>query len=228
MSNINVLKQLLLVLKPDSPDRRIVCIEETDTGKGDVILSFYLWYIFNLTSSPAYMVGFRDTYGHYQNLGLKFDFNLLSMSNKQRFTFVEPEATFIGLIDHVQQLIARYPTGPIYMIVDDISTLLLLGEKIENIILFLIFVKNERRLFLVFGCWKHKSDESSKRLASILSHQADIRISLAPLATGFSNTATGTMRITSYETIYKICDVSYLYKLTDNGLTLTLNSETIR
>lgn len=227
MSNVSVLEQLMLILKPELSSRQMVCVEETDTSKGDVILSFYLWYVFNKTASPVCMVGVRDTYGHYQNLGTKLHYNLLSMSNKQRFKFIESETTISGLIEHVQQMMDQYPNDPIYMIIDDISILLFLGQKFEDIIRFLTFSKCQERLFLVFGCWKHKSDDLSKRLASISSHLADIRVALAPLITGFSNTATGTMRITSHETIYKINDVSYLYKLTDNGLMLTLNSGTI-
>lgn len=226
MSNVGVLEQLKFVLKPDLPDRRMVCVEETDTGKGDAILSFYLWYIFNKTDSPVCMVGVRDTYGHYQNVGLKFHYNLLSMSNKNRFTFVESKASVHHLFDCAKTLIEQHPKGPVYMIVDDISTLLLLGEKLEEIVDFLTFAKHQQRLFLVFACWKHKIDESSKRLASAASYMSDIRVALAPLVTGFSNTATGTMRITSNESVYQIDDISYLYKLVDNGFTLTLNSGT--
>lgn len=227
MSNVSVLEQLKLVLKPDLPDRRIVCVEETDTGKGDAILSFYMWYIFNKTDSPVCMVGIRDTYGHYQNVGLKFHYNLLSMSNKNRFTFVESETSIHHLVDIAKSLIKRHPNGPVYMIVDDISTLLLLGEKLEDIVGFLTFAKRQQRLFLVFACWRHKTDESAKRLASAASYLSDIRVALAPLVTGFSNTATGTMRITSNESIYQIDDISYLYKLVDNGFTLKLNSDTL-
>ncbi|VVC36100.1 Hypothetical protein CINCED_3A012716 [Cinara cedri] len=228
MTNVDVLEQLKLVLKPDLPDRRLVCIEETDTAKSDVILSFYMWYIFNKTDSPVCMVGIRDTYGHYQNVGMKFHYNLLSMSNKKRFTFVESETSASGLVACAQKLMERHPTGPVYMIVDDISTVLLLAEKLEDIVGFLTFAKCQERLTLVFGCWKHKSDELAKRLACIASHLADIRVALAPLVTGFSNTATGTMRITSNKSLYQIEDISYLYKLTDNGLTLKLNSGTIK
>lgn len=218
----------MLVLNPESSHRRTVCIEETDTAKADVILSFYLWYVFNKTSGSVCMVGIRDTYGHYQNIGLKFHYNMLLMSNKQRLRFVESEMTADSLIELAQELMQQKPTGPIYMIVDDISALLLLGEKLEDIIRFLTFTKCQERLFMVFGCWKHKADNSSKRLASMASHLADVKVALAPLATGFSNTTTGTMRITSYENLYKVNDLSYLYKLTDNGLILTLNSGTIR
>jgi len=226
-SNFEVLEQLKLVLKPDFADRRMVCVEETDTSKGDVILSFYMWYAFTKTDSPVCMVGVRDTYGHYQNIGLKFHYNLLSMSNRKRFTFVESVDSVAGLTDCTRELLERHPTGPIYLVVDDLSVFLLLGERLEDIVDFLTFVKHQQRLFLVLGCWKHKMDVSTKRLASIASHLADIRVSLAPLVTGFSNTATGTMRITSNESIYQIDDVSYLYKLTDNGLTLTLNSKIV-
>lgn len=226
-SNRTVLEQLRLSLKPESSDRRLVCVEETDTGKGDVILAFYMWYVFNKTESPVCMVGVRDTYSHYQNVGLKFHYNLLVMSNKKRFTFVEAETSSTSLVDCVQNTLERYPTGPVYMIVDDVSTLLLLGEKLENIIDFLMFAKRQQRLFLVFGCWKHKADEAAQRLASAASHLADVRVALAPLATGYSRTATGTMRITSNDTLYRTDDVSYLYKLVDNGFTLTLNSETV-
>jgi len=103
-----------------------------------------------------------------------------------------------------------------------------LGEKLQDIVGFLAFAKRQPRLFLVFGCWKHKADESAKRLTSTASHLADIRVALAPLVTGFSNTATGTMRITTHRSLYCIDDVSYLYKLADNGLKLTLNSVTVR
>lgn len=228
MSNADVLEQLKLVLRPDLPDRRLVCVEETDTAKIDVILSFYMWYAFNKTISPVCMVGVRDTYGHYQNVGMKFHYNLLSMSNKNRFTFVESETSASGLVDCARKLMQQYPTGPVYMIVDDISTMLLLAETLENIIGFLTFAKCQDRLSLVFGCWKHKTDELAKRLACAASHLSDVKVALAPLVTGFSNTATGTMRITSNESLYQIDDVSYLYKLIDNGLTLTLNSGTIR
>lgn len=228
MSNVTILEQMKLVLKPDLSDRRIVCVEETDTSKGDAILAFYMWYIFNKTESPVCMVGVRDTYGHYQNVGLKFHYNLLSMYNKKRFVFVESETSVGGLFDCAKKLLEQNPTGDVYMIVDDISTMLLLGVKLEDIIGFLTFVKCQQRLFLVFGCWKHKVDESTKRLASAASHLADVKVALAPLVTGFSNTATGTMRITSNESIYQTDDVSYLYKLVDNGFTLTLNSATVR
>lgn len=228
MSNVNVLEQLKLVLRPDLDDRRMVCVEETDTGKGDFILSFYMWYALNRTDSPVYMVGVRDTYGHYQNIGLKFHYNLLSMSNKNRFLFVEAETSVNQLVNCAKDLLERHPTGSVYMIVDDISTLLLLGETLEDIVSFLVFAKGQQRLILVYGCWKHKVDEFSKRLASAASHLADVRVTLAPLVTGFSSTATGTLRITSNESVYQIEDVSYLYKLVDNGLTLTLNSGTVR
>lgn len=229
MSNLNVLEQLKLVLKPDASDRQVVCIEETDTGKGDIILSFYMWYVFNKTDSPVCMVGVRDTYGHYQNLGLKFHYSLLSMSNRKRFKFVEVESCVISsLVDCVQKLMEEYPKGPVYLIIDDVSTLLLLGEPLKEIIGFLTYAKCQERLFLVFGCWKHKVDESVKKLTSAASHLADIKVALAPLVTGFSNTVTGTMRITSYETMYQIDDVSYLYKLVDNGFTLTLNSGKVK
>lgn len=228
MANADVLEQLKLVLKPDLPDRRLVCIEETDTAKGDIILSFYMWYVFKKTDSPVCMVGIRDTYGHYHNVGMKFHYNLLSMSNKKRFTFVESETSASGLIECAQKLIKEHPIGSVYMIVDDISIMLLLTEKLEDIARFLIFAKSQDRLSLIFGCWKHKIDELTKRLACTASHLADVRVALAPLVTGFSNTVTGTMRITSNESVYQIEDVSYLYKLIDNGLTLTLNSGTIR
>lgn len=228
MSNANVLEQLRLVLRPDSPDRRMVCVEETDTSKGDAVLSFYMWYVFNRTDSAVCLVGVRDTYGHYQNVGLKFHYNLLSMSNKKRFTFVERGTTAGLLVDCARQLLEQRAAGTVYMIIDDVSTLLLLGEKLEDIVAFLAFAKRQPRLSLVFGCWRHGADESTKRLASAASHLADVRVALAPLVTGFSNTATGTMRITSNESAFRIDDVSYLYKLVDNGLTLTLNSGTVR
>ncbi|XP_025407260.1 uncharacterized protein LOC112681214 [Sipha flava] len=228
MSNVNVLEELKLVLKPDLPERRMVCAEETDTSKADIILSFYMWYVFNKTDSPVCMVGIRDTYGHYQNVGLKFHYNLLLMTNKKRFTFIESVMTVGRLVECAQNLLEQHPVGNVYMIVDDISALLFLGEKLEEIIGFLMFTKRHQRLYLVFGCWKHKFDETAKRLTSAASHLADIRVSLAPLVTGFSNSATGTMRITSNESIYQIEDVSYLYKLFDNGLTLSLNSKTVR
>jgi hypothetical protein len=132
------------------------------------------------------------------------------------------------LVECAQNLLEQHPVGNVYMIVDDISALLFLGEKLEEIIGFLMFTKRHQRLYLVFGCWKHKFDETAKRLTSAASHLADIRVSLAPLVTGFSNAATGTMRITSNESIYQIEDVSYLYKLFDNGFTLSLNSKTVR
>lgn len=228
MSDVNVLEQLKLVLRPDSPDRRMVCVEETDTSKGDAILSFYMWYIFSQTDSPVCVAGVRDTYGHYQNVGLKFHYNLLSMSNKKRFTFVECGTNVAFLVDCAQQLLERHPTGTVYMIVDDVSTLLLLGEKLEHIVGFLTFAKRQQRLSLVFGCWKHGVDESTKRLASAACHLADVRVALAPLVTGFSTTATGTMRITSNGSPFQIDDISYLYKLIDSGLTLKLNSATVR
>jgi len=206
----------------------MVCVEETDTSKGDVILSFYMWYVFNRTDSAVCLVGLRDTYGHYHNVGLKFHYNLLSMSNKKRFTFVEGSTTAGLLVDCARQMLEQHSVGTVYMIIDDISTLLLLGEKLEDIVGFLAFAKRQERLSLVFGCWKHGADESTKRLVSAASHLADIRVALAPLVTGFSNTATGTMRITSNESAFRIDDVSYLYKLVDNGLTLTLNSGTVR
>lgn len=228
MSNLNVLEQLKLVLKPDLLDRRMVCVEETDTSRADVILSFYMWYVFNKTDGPLCMVGLRDTYGHYQSVGLKLHYNLLLMTNKKRFTFIESVTSAGGLVEYAQNLLDQHPVGIVYMIVDDISALLLLGEKLEDIISFLVFAKCHQRLFLVFGCWKHKVDESAKRLASAASHLADVKVALAPLVTGFSNTATGTMRITSNESIYQIDDLSYLYKLLENGLTLSLNSMTVR
>jgi len=136
--------------------------------------------------------------------------------------------TTVGcLVDCAQQLLEQHATGTIYMIVDEVSTLLLLGEKLEDIVDFLMFVKRQQRLSLVFGCWRHRVDESAKRLASAASHLADIRVALAPLVTGFSNTATGLMRITFNESVFQIDDISYLYKLVDNGLTLTLNSGTV-
>lgn len=228
MSNVNVLEQLKLVLRPDLEDRRMICVEETDTSRSDVILSFYMWYAFNKTDRPVCMVGARDTYGHYQNVGLKFHYNLLSMSNKNKFTFIEAETSVDRLVDCAKALLERHPTGPVYMIIDDISTLLLLGESLENIVSFLMFAKRHLRLILVYGCWKHKADQSAKRLASAASHLADVRVALAPLVTGFSSSATGTLRITSNESVYQIEDVSYLYKLVDNGLMLTLNSGTVR
>ncbi|XP_060838339.1 uncharacterized protein LOC132920184 [Rhopalosiphum padi] len=228
MSNVDVLEQLQLVLRPDMLDRRIVCIEETDTAKADVILSFYMWYVFTKTDRPVCMVGVRDTYGHYQNLGVKFHYNLLSMYNQKRFAFIESAVSVDSLVDCAKELLDKHPTGFVYMVVDDISSLLLLGVKFEDIVGFLAFVKRQPRLYFVFGCWKHKADESAKRLASAVSHLSDIRVSLAPLVTGFSNTATGTMRITTHESFYRIDDVSYLYKLADNGLKLTLNSGTAR
>lgn len=228
MSNVNVLEELKFVLKPDLPNRRMVCAEETDTSKADVILSFYMWYVFNKTDCPVCMVGVRDTYGHYQKVGLKFHYNLLLMTNKKRFTFIDSVTSVGRLVECAQNLLEQHPVGFVYMIVDDISTLLLLGEKIEDIIGFLMFTKRQQRLYLVFGCWKHKVDESAKRLASAASHLADVKVALAPLVTGFSNTATGTMRITSNESIYQIEDFTYLYKLFDNGLTLSLNSKTVR
>lgn len=228
VSNVNVLEQLKLVLKPDLTDRRMVCVEETDTSRADVILSFYMWYVFNKTDSPVCMVGIRDTYGHYQNVGLKLHYNLLLMTNKKRFMFIESVTSVCHLVECAQNLLQQHSVGPVYMIVDDISALLLLGEKLEEIISFLAFTKRHQRLFLVFGCWKHKVDELAKRLASAASHLADVRVALAPLVTGFSHTATGTMRITSNESIYQVDDISYLYKLFDNGLTLSLNSRTVR
>lgn len=229
MSNVTVLEQLKLVLRPDAPSRRLICVEETDTSKGDIILSFYLWYVFNNTDCPVWMIGVRDTYGHYQNIGMKFHYNLLSMANRKRFSFVECDTLAAScLVDCAQKLLNEYETGPVYLIVDDVSALLLLGEKLENIVSFLMYVKQQERLFLVFGCRKHKADEPAKRLASAASHIADVRVALAPLITGFSNTATGTLRITSYESMYQVDDISYLYKLVDNGFTLNLNSETFR
>ncbi|KAL4121390.1 hypothetical protein QTP88_013912 [Uroleucon formosanum] len=228
MSNVDVLEQLQLVLKPDMSDRRIVCVEEADTAKADMVLSFYMWYVFTKTDLPVCMVGVRDTYGHYQNVGLKFHYNLLSMSNQKRFTFVESIVSVDGLVGCAQDLLKRYPTGSVYMVVDDVSSLLLLGERLEDIVEFLIFSKHQPRLYLVIGCWKHKADESAKRLASAVSHLADIRVALAPLVTGFSNTATGTMRITTHESLFRIDDMSYLYKLADNGLKLTLNLGSVR
>ncbi|CAI6348044.1 unnamed protein product [Macrosiphum euphorbiae] len=228
MSNVDVLEQLQLVLRPDMSDRRIVCVEEADTAKADMILSFYMWYVFTKTDLPVCMVGVRDTYGHYQNVGLKFHYNLLSMSNQKRFAFAESIVSVDGLVGCAQDLLKRYPTGSVYMVVDDVSSLLLLGESLEDIVRFLMFAKRQPRLCLVIGCWKHKADESAKRLASAVSHLADIRVALAPLVTGFSNTATGTMRITTHESMFRIDDVSYLYKLADNGLKLTLNSGSIR
>jgi len=150
------------------------------------------------------------------------------MSNQKRFAFVESIVSVDGLVNCAQDLLKRYPTGSVYMVVDDVSSLLLLGESLEDIVGFLIFAKCQPRLCLVIGCWKHKADESAKRLASTVSHLADIRVALAPLVTGFSNTATGTMRITTHESLFSIDDVSYLYKLTDNGLKLTLNSGSVR
>lgn len=228
MSNVDVLEQLQLVLRPDMSNRRFVCVEETDTAKADVILSFYMWYVFTKTDRPVCMVGIRDTYGHYQNVGLKFHYNLLSMSNQKRFVFVESVESIDGLVGCAQDLLQRHPTGSVYMVVDDISSLLLLGKKFEDIVGFLMFAKCQTRLCLVLGCWKHKADESAKRLASAVSHLSDIRVALAPLVTGFSDTATGTMRITTHESLYRIDDVSYLYKLADNGLKLTLNSGTVK
>lgn len=222
---VAVLEQLKLSLKPESSDRRMVCVEETDTGKGDIILSFYMWFAFNKTDVPVCMVGLRETCGHYQNVGLKFQYNLLVMTNKKRFTFVEAvETSAASLVDCARNLLEQHPTGPVYMIVDDISTLLLLGEKLENIVGFLTFAKRQQRLRLVFGCWKHKADEAAKRLAAAASHLSDVRVALAPLATGFSSAATGTMSITSNGTGHQTDSVSYLYKLVDNGFTLTLNS----
>lgn len=229
-SNVDTLEQLVLALKPDSAFRRIVCVEETDTAKGDVILSFYMWYALTRTDSPVCVLGIRDTYGHYRNLGLKFRYDLLSACNKKKFTFVEPASdgpSVSRLVDCAQDLLKLHPTGTVYMIVDDISVLLLLGERLEDVVDFLTFVKRQQRLSLVFGCWKHRADEYTKRLASAASHLADVKVALAPLVTGFSSTATGTMRITYNESIFQINDVSYLYKLVDNGLTLTLNSRTI-
>lgn len=228
MSNVDVLEQLQLVLRPDVWDRRIVCVEETDTAKADAILSFYMWYVFTKTDRPLCMVGVRDTYGHYQNVGLKFHYNLLSMSNQKRFSFIESATTVDSLVGYAQDLLERHPTGSVYMVVDDICTMLLLGEKLNDIVAFLAFAKCQPRLCLVFGCWKHKADEATERLASAASHLADVRVALAPLDTGYSNTATGTMRITVHESLYCISDVSYLYKLVDNGLKLTLNSGTVR
>lgn len=228
MSNVDVLEQLQLVLRPDMSDRQIVCVEETDTAKADMILSFYMWYVFTKTDLPVCMVGIRDTYGHYQNIGMKFHYNLLSMSNQKRFSFIESVMSIDGLVGCARELLERYPTGSVYMVVDDASSLLLLGERLEDIVGFLIFVKKQPRLCLVLGCWKHKADESAKRLAAAVSHLADIRVALAPLVTGFSNTATGTMRITSHGSLYHIDDVSYLYKLADNGFKLTLNSGNVR
>jgi len=150
------------------------------------------------------------------------------MSNQKRFEFVESIVSVDGLVGCAQDLLKRYPTGSVYMVVDDVSSLLLLGESLEDIVGFLIFSKQQPRLCLVIGCWKHKADESAKRLASAVSHLADIRVALAPLVTGFSNTATGTMRITTHESLFRIDDVSYLYKLADNGLKLTLNSGSVR
>lgn len=228
MTNVDVLEQLQLVLRPDLSDRRIVCVEETDTAKSDVILSFYMWYVFTKTDRPVCMVGVRDTYGHYQNVGLKFHYNLLSMYNQKRFEFIESAVSVDSLVGCAQDLLQKYPTGLVYMVVDDISSLLLLGEKFEDIVGFLVFAKSQPRLCLVLGCWKHKADDSAKRLVSAVSHLADIRVALAPLITGFSNTATGTMRITTHESMFCIDDVSYLYKLADNGLKLTLNSGNVR
>ncbi|XP_022180275.1 uncharacterized protein LOC111040623 [Myzus persicae] len=227
MSNVDVLEQLQLVLKPDMPDRRLVCVEETDTAKADMILSFYMWYAFTKTDLPVQLIGTRDSYGHYQNVGLKFHYNLLSMSNQSRFEYVDSVECINDLFNYTGDLLKRYPTGPTYMVVDDISSFLLLGATLSDIITFLMYVKHEPRLRLVIGCWKHKDDESAKRLASAISHTADIRVALAPLVTGFSNTATGTMRITTHESQCGIEEVSYLYKLADNGLKLTLNSGTV-
>lgn len=223
-SKLDILDQLKLVLKADSSDRRIVCIEETDTAKGDVVLSFYMWYAFTKTDSPVCMVGVRDTYGHYQNIGLKFNYNLLLMSNKKRFTFVEPDnISVLHLVNCVKELMKQHSTGTLYMIVDDISELLLFNEKFEDIVDFLTFAKQQQRLSLIFGCRRHKADDVAQRLASVASHLADAKVALAPLVTGFSNIVTGTMRITSNNSAYQIEDVSYLYKLVDNGLTMTLN-----
>lgn len=228
MSYLRVLEKMKLVLKPDSSERRIVCVEETDTSKGDIILAFYMWYIFKETKSPVYMVGVRDTYGHYQNVGLKFRYSLMLMCNQKRFVFVEFETSIEGLFDCAKNLMEQHPIGDVYMVIDDVSALLLLGVKLKDIIDFLTYVKCQPRLILVFGCWKHKADESTKRLASAASHLADIKVALTPLVTGFSNFITGTLRITSNESIYQMDDASYKYKLVDNGFIFELNSETVK
>lgn len=227
--NPDVLEQLKLALKPEATDRRMVCVEETDTAKGDAILSFYMWYAFTKTDSPVCVLGVRDAYGHYQHVGLKFRYNLLSMSGKRRFEFVEPDecGSAARLVDRARDLLERHPVGTVYMMVDDIGALLLLGERLEDVVGFLAFAKRQPRLSLVFGCWKHAADEPARRLAAAASYLADVRVALAPLATGFSDAATGTMTITSAAG-RKDDDVSYLYKLVDSGLTLMLNSRTVR
>ncbi|XP_050524964.1 uncharacterized protein LOC126896325 [Daktulosphaira vitifoliae] len=228
MSNTSTMEELSLVLKPDNEDRKIIFIEETGTSKGDIIISFYLWRLFNRTNHTISMIGFRDTFGHYHSLGMKLHYNLLIMVNKNRFKFSEGNLSVKFLYSHLEKLVDENKNGPIYLIIDDISILMLMNESIENIIEFLIYVKNLERIYLIFGCWRNKVDNLSKRLAAAASHLSDLKIALAPLATGFSDTATGTMRITSFESIFNINDVSYLYKLFDNNLTLKLNSDKIR
>ncbi|XP_050422927.1 uncharacterized protein LOC126834792 [Adelges cooleyi] len=223
MANASVFEELRLVLRPDDADRRIVCIEETETAKGDIITAFYLWYILNKTDRPVLMFGVRDAFGHYHNVGLKYNYNLLSMANKKRFQFVEPEHSIRSWLDPVEKLMEKCPNETLYLIVDDLSVPLLLGETVENIVAFLTYVRKHQSIVLIFACWKHKVDDATKRLAAVASHLSDVKIALAPLPTGFSNAATGTMRITSYKTMFDMSDISYLYKLSDNGLSLTLN-----
>lgn len=203
---------------------------------------------------------FHNTFGHFHNVGMKLGYNLKKFQNT-RIKVIEPLKLVIKNIqtdseseeklldfsssnNHLVRQLAQIIQNKcisiekesmdqkVYIIIDDLSHLFDLGLSMEDVWLFIrylrTFVNEEPLLTLCIGSHIYKTcdDNCLPNLAAVIIKQfADLVINVQPLETGFSKSASGKMIVhwNALNERHKFKwpeEMIYLYKLLDREVKL--------
>ncbi|XP_058803757.1 elongator complex protein 6 [Phymastichus coffea] len=190
---------------------------------------------------------FHNTFGHFHNVGMKLDYNLKKVQDKN-VKVIEPlrlvtrnmEMSTSNLVKELAGIIQikcistekESVDQKVYVIIDDLSHLFDIGLSMEDVWLFTrylrSFVKQEPFFTVCIGSHIYKSlgHQCLPNLAAVvLKHFADLIISVQPLETGFSKSASGKVivywKASNERHKFKWPkETMYLYKLLDRQVKL--------
>ncbi|XP_054267391.1 elongator complex protein 6-like [Macrosteles quadrilineatus] len=198
-----------LRLKDKDLSGKLLQVVEEHGASSTFVIASLMWNA-TRTSTSICLVALQNSSTHYQNVAKKLGFNLTAVDNKTvvldpvwEKSLTEPTNLELSRLDgtlyeDVKTALASM-SGKKCLIVDDLSVLITAGVDLAGVVSLLQclrqLMEDDKDLSLLVCSHVSENCEDHRLLADFTSHVADLRVTVAPLRTGFSTNVTGSLEV---------------------------------
>lgn len=224
-------------------DGKLILIEERHNSDANFLLSSIVYNAVRKNCGICFVL-FHNTFNHYQNVGMKFGYNLTSLREKGKIAVIEPMKEIVSNVECMQERATSIINNifmaiksecnkmtnegrSVLIIIDDISHFYNLGCDLNESVHYVRCLRSFLGQFPLFQLCivTHTYNSELKScvpnvFANGLKRMAHLIVKTEPLQTGYSSDASGNVtinwRISNIRMTYNWPEIAkYMYKLSN-------------